>query len=119
MKELEKSQKIAECIYKAIQSKNESEIKVLNVMDITTLADIFVIATAPNSRLVAALADEVEHKLAEAGYMCTAKEGYNTARWILLDCQGVIVHLFHEEEAEFYKLDKLWSDGKVMELDIK
>ena len=119
MKELEKSKKIAQCIYTAIHNKNESDIKVLNVMDITTLADVFIIATAPNSRLVAALADEVEQKLAEEGYMCTAKEGYNTARWILLDCQGVIVHIFHEEEAEFYKLDRLWSDGKVMDLDIK
>ena len=114
MKEFEQSKKIAQCIYTAIHNKNDSEIKVLDVMDITTIADIFVITTASNSRLVAALADEVEAKLAEEGYLCTAKEGHNTARWILLDCQGVMVHIFHKEEAEFYKLDRLWSDGKVM-----
>ena len=118
MEQLEKTKKIAECIYKAISSKTKTDIKVLDVSEISTLADIFIIATAANSRLVAALSDEIERKLDEEGYVCSLKEGYNTARWVLLDCQGVMVHIFHEEEAEFYKLDRLWNDGKVIDLDI-
>ena len=119
MNQLERSKKIAECIYLAMHHKNASDIKVLNVTDITTLADIFIIATASNSRLAAALSDEVEEKLKEQGYQCTNKEGYQTARWILLDCEGVMVHIFHEEEAAFYKLDRLWSDGKEINFNIK
>lgn len=119
MKQIEKSKKIAECVYLAMHQKSASDIKVLDVMDITTLADIFIIATASNSRLAAALADEVEEKLKEEGYQCMAKEGYQTARWILLDCEGVMVHIFHEEEAAFYKLDRLWSDGKEINFNIK
>ncbi len=119
MKEFERSNKIAKYIYHAIKSKTEEEIKVLNVTEITTIADIFVIVTAGNTRAVAGLADEVEEKLEEQGYVQIAKEGYNTARWILLDFNGVMVHIFHKEEAEFYNLDKLWSDGEIMDLDTK
>ncbi len=119
MGELKKSKDIAQCIYKAISEKVDTEIKVLNVRDITTLADIFVIVAVPNSRLAVALSDEIEEKLAKEGYLCTSKEGYRGARWILLDCQGVMVHIFHQEEADFYQLDRLWSDGKVMDLTIK
>ena len=108
MKQFEKSNEIAKHVYDAIKSKSEEEIKVLNVTEITTIADIFVIITANNTRAVAALADEIEDKLEEQGYTQVGKEGYDTARWILLDFNGVMVHIFHKEEAEFYNLDKLW-----------
>lgn len=119
MKEFERSNEIAQYAYEALKSKTDEPIKVLNVTEITTIADIFIIVTAGNTRAVAALADEVEDKLQEQGYMQIGKEGYNTARWILLDFNGVMVHIFHKEEAEFYNLDKLWIDGEVMDLEIK
>ncbi len=119
MEGFERSNKIAQSIYDVIKTKTEEEVKVLNVMEITTIADIFVIVTAGNTRAVAGLADEIEDKLAEQGHYQIAKEGYNTARWILLDFNGVMVHIFHKEEAEFYSLDKLWVDAEVMDLDKK
>lgn len=119
MKEFNQSKEIATHIYEAIKSKTEEEIKVLNVTEITTIADIFVIVTANNTRAVAGLSDEIEEKLGKQGYIQVSKEGYNTARWILLDYNGVMVHIFHKEEAEFYNLDKLWSDGEIMDLDKK
>lgn len=118
MKEFERSNEIAKHIYKAIKGKTEEDIKVLNVTDITTLADIFLIVTAQNTRAVAAIADEIEDKLKEEDYQLIGKEGYHTARWVLLDYNGVIVHIFHKEEAEFYNLDKLWNDGEIMDLSI-
>lgn len=119
MKEFEKSTEIAKYIYEAIKSKTEAEIKVLNVTEITTIADIFIIVTAGNTRAVAGLCDEIEEKLEIQGYRQVVKEGYNTARWILLDFNGVMVHIFHKEEAEFYNLDKLWIDGEIMNLEEK
>ena len=119
MNQFKRSKKIAEDIYLAMHEKGALDIKVLNVADITTLADIFIIATASNSRLVAALSDEVEGKLRDQGYQWTAKEGYQTARWILLDFEGVMVHIFHQEEADFYQLDRLWSDGEIIDFNIK
>ena len=119
MNGFERSKEIATIAYKAIKARTEEDIKVINVTDITTIADIFIIVTAGNTRAVAGLADEVEEKLEEQGHFQVGKEGYDTGRWILLDFNGVIVHLFHKEEAEFYNLDKLWTDGEVMNLDTK
>lgn len=119
MVQTEHSIKVANEIYKAIANKNITDIQVLQVGNLTTLADVFIIATAPNTRMVAALCDEVEEKLRLKGYNAISKEGYNTARWILLDYQGVIVHIFHKEESEFYRLDRLWNDAKILDLGIK
>ena len=119
MNGFEESKKIAKHVYNAIKVKTEEEIKVLNVTEITTIADIFIIVTAGNTRAVAGLADEIEEKLEVQGYRQIAKEGYNTARWILLDFNGVIVHIFHKEEAEFYNLDKLWNDAILMDIEEK
>ena len=119
MKEFKRSNEIAQHIYKAIKSRTEEEVKVLNVTEITTLADIFIIVTAQNTRAVSGLADEIEARLEEEGYEPIGKEGYNTARWLLLDFNGVIVHIFHKEEAEFYNLDKLWNDAIIMDIEKK
>lgn len=115
MKGFEQSLEVAQYIYETIKMRSEEEIKVLDVSEITPIADIFLIATASNTRAVAGLCDEIELKLREKGYEVKAKEGHHAARWILLDYNGVMVHLFHKEEAEFYNLDKLWSDGKVID----
>lgn len=119
MKEFERSNKIAQIAYKAIKGISEEEVKVLDVTEITTIADIFIIVTANNTRAVAGLSDEIEEKLEEEGYHHIGKEGYREGRWILLDFNGVIVHLFHREEAEFYNLDKLWNDAEIMDLEEK
>lgn len=117
MEGFEKANTMAKIAYDAIKSISQEEIKVLDVTEITTIADIFIIVTAKNTRAVAGLSDIVEEKLAEAGYHHIGKEGYNTARWILLDFNGLMIHLFHQEEAEFYNLDKLWSDAKIIDIE--
>lgn len=117
IKGFERSSEIARHVYNAIKGRTDEEIKVLNVTEITTISDIFVIVTANSTRAVAGLCDEVEAKLEEQGFEKVAREGYDSARWILLDYNGVMVHIFYKEEAEFYNLDKLWSDGEIMDLD--
>lgn len=119
MSQVEKSKEIARSAYQVIRNRTEEDIDVLDVSQITTIADIFIIVTAQNSRAVSGLAQEVEQKLQEEDYVLVSKEGHNTARWILLDFNGVIVHIFHKEEAEFYNLEQLWSDGKIIDLETK
>ena len=77
------------------------------------MADYFVICSGTSTTHIKALADEVDVKMGEMGYPCLHKEGYNSARWILLDYADVVVHLFHEEDRKFYNLERLWSDGKI------
>ena len=101
---------------KAISSKKGLNIKLIEIGDISSLADYMVIATGTSSTHVKAIADEVEYQLDEAGISVSHTEGYRSNSWILLDYVDVIVHIFSDEAREFYDLERLWQDGK--EIDI-
>lgn len=101
---------------KAISSKKGLNIKLIEIGDISSLADYMVIATGTSSTHVKAIADEVEYQLDEAGISVSHIEGYRSNSWILLDYVDVIVHIFSDEAREFYDLKRLWQDGK--EIDI-
>lgn len=101
---------------KAISSKKGLNIKLIEIGDISSLADYMVIATGTSSTHVKAIADEVEYQLDEAGISVSHIEGYRSNSWILLDYVDVIVHIFSDEAREFYDLQRLWQDGK--EIDI-
>ena len=101
---------------KAISSKKGLNINLIEIGDISSLADYMVIATGTSSTHVKAIADEVEYQLDEAGISVSHIEGYRSNSWILLDYVDVIVHIFSDEAREFYDLERLWQDGK--EIDI-
>lgn len=101
---------------KAISSKKGLNIQVIEISDISVLADYMVIATGTSSTHVKALADEVEYRLDEAGISVSHIEGYRSNSWILLDYVDVIVNVFSDEAREFYDLDRLWQDGKPVDL---
>ena len=101
---------------KAISSKKGLNIKLIEIGDISSLADYMVIATGTSSTHVKAIADEVEYQLDEAGISVSHIEGYRSNSWILLDYVDVIVHIFSDEAREFSDLERLWQDGK--EIDI-
>ena len=101
-------------IYDAINSKSATSIQVLDVHQLTTLTDIFIIAIANNIRQTQAIADEVEEAIRDNKASLLQKEGYNSAQWILLDYGSVIVHVLYKEDAAFYGLDRLWKDAKVI-----
>ena len=101
---------------KAISSKKGLNIKLIEIGDISSLADYMVIATGTSSTHVKAIADEVEYQLDEAGISVSHIEGYRSNSWILLDYVDVIVHIYSDEAREFYDLERLWQDGK--EIDI-
>lgn len=101
---------------KALDGKKGLDIQVIEISDISVLADYMVIATGGSSTHVKALADEVEYKLDEAGVSVSHIEGYRSNTWILLDYVDVIVNVFDEEARQFYDLDRLWQDGKPVDL---
>ena len=98
-----------------INSKKVNSIELLNVSELTPLADFFIIAVVNNVRQTKTIAEELEDQLAAEGYHPVQKEGYTTANWILIDYGTVIVHLLDEEDAAFYALDRLWGDAAVLE----
>lgn len=113
MHAIEKAKKIAECL----DNKKGRRITVLEVGELTSISDYFVIASGGSAAQVKAMADEVEEKLREAGYTPVHMEGYQVATWILLDYSDVVVHIFLEETREFYDIERLWTDAKKIELN--
>lgn len=101
----------------ALNSKKARELNAIKVADLTVLAEYFLMCTATSSTHVRALADEVEEKLSEAGAQPHHIEGKTTG-WIVLDYGSVIIHVFSRDQREFYALDKMWSDGEQVELDV-
>ena len=102
-------------IAQVLDKKIAVSIEVLDVHELTPLADLFIIAIASNVRQTQAMADEVEETLSEWGYETIHKEGYHTATWILLDYGQIIVHILEEENAQFYGLGRLWKDAPKVE----
>ena len=100
---------------KALDSKQAYDIKVIKIDDLTILGDYFVIATGSSSTQVRALADEVDEKMSENKVEPNHIEG-KSSEWILLDYGDVIIHVLSRKEREFYSLEKIWQDGK--EIDI-
>lgn len=101
---------------KALSSKKGLDIQVIEIGDVSVLADYMVIATGTSSTHVKALSDEVEYKLDESGVSVSHIEGYRSNTWILLDYIDVIVNVFSDEAREFYSLERLWQDGKPIDL---
>lgn len=105
-------------ITEASLDKKAFDIKVLDIRQLTTLADYFIIVSGNSTIQTSTIADEIEEKMGENGYSLLSKEGYGSARWILLDFGDIIVHVFHKEDREFYNLEKLWIDAKKINMDL-
>jgi len=107
-----RSGKMATLAYRALEEKKAEDIKVLDIENVSTLADYFIIASGKNHNQVQAMADAVDEMLGKAGYEPKQTEGYRTANWILLDYGDIVVHIFDTENRLFYDLERIWRDGK-------
>ena len=102
---------------KALDSKKGAEIKVMEVTELTSLADYFVICSGSSTTQINALCDVVEEKLEVAGgEKPLHREGHRGGTWVLLDYGCIVVHVFNNEAREFYSLERLWNDGKSVDL---
>lgn len=100
----------------AADSKNASDLVILNVNRLTSIADYFVICSAGSTPQLRAIADEVERLLAAEGERPIHIEGYSEANWILMDYGSVVVHVFRQETREFYSLEHLWADAPRVDI---
>jgi len=100
--------------YDAIADKMGEDIIMLDISDVSIISEYFIIASANNSNQLKAITEHVEEKLHGFGVRLRHSEGVQTARWILLDFGYIIVHLFCKEEREFYRLERLWGDAKMI-----
>ena len=101
----------------AAADKLAENIVALDVTEPMPLTDVFLLASGRSERQVAAIADEIEFKLLEAGVKYLRREGKETGRWILLDFGDVVCHVMYEEDRMYYSLERLWKDCPVVKLD--
>ena len=102
---------IALAAAKALDAKRGKDIVVLKVDEMTVITDYMVIATGRSVPQVKALAEHVEEELAKADLFARRREGVNEGHWCILDYGDVMVHIFHEQDREYYQLERLWSNG--------
>ena len=107
---------LARAAAEAAEDKLATRIVALDVSEQLALTDIFVLASAPNDRQVNAIVDGVEDKLRQLGVKPVRREGERDGRWVLLDFSDIVVHVQHEEEREYYQLERLWKDCPAIDL---
>ncbi|MGN0243884.1 MAG: ribosome silencing factor [Lachnospiraceae bacterium] len=118
MSEIQKTESfnMVKIAYEALDEKKAEDITVLDIAGITVLGDYFIIASGNSDRQVQALVDGVEEALGKAGYSPKQVEGYQTGNWVLMDYGDIIVHIFDKENRLFYNLERIWRDGKVVDM---
>ena len=100
---------------KAVEDKKALDVTVLDISEIASFADWFLICTGDSSRQIQAIADEVELKLKAGGFKTNHIEGYRNAEWVLLDYNELVVHVFSKTARAYYDLERLWRDARKVD----
>ncbi|MBQ6469707.1 MAG: ribosome silencing factor [Lachnospiraceae bacterium] len=109
------SKKKAAIVCRAVEEKKGLDLKVIEIAEISTLADYFIISSGSNENQVQAIIDSVDEMMSRAGYEPRHTEGKSPTQWMLLDYGDVVVHIFNEEGRSFYDLEHIWRDGKEID----
>ena len=112
---MNREQEMLSIACKAIDDKKALDIKVIDIREVSVIADYFVITSGSNLNQVQAIVDNVEEQLGRAGFEPKQVEGTRSSNWILMDYGDIIVHLFDEENRLFYDLERIWRDGKELD----
>ena len=104
-------------IHEVLDKKLGEDIVILKIEGISTITDYFVIVSAPSERQVKALEEALDYELEKEGVAARAVEGRSTAKWILIDYTDIIVHIFKNDEREFYNIERLWKDALLIDVN--
>lgn len=113
---METSKEMVKIAYAALDDKKAEDIRIIDIAGVSVLADYFIICNGSNESQVRALVDNVEEELAKAGYELKQVEGHGLGSWVLMDFGDLIVHVFDRENRLFYDLERIWVDGKQVDI---
>lgn len=111
------NQTLLETVYNAADDKKAADMVVLNMQGVSLLADYFLICHGNSDRQVQSIAREIKDRAEESGYNVKRLEGFDSARWILVDLGDVVAHVFHKDERAYYNLERLWGDAPELEME--
>ncbi|BAF59018.1 Uncharacterized homolog of plant Iojap protein [Pelotomaculum thermopropionicum SI] len=111
-------QAVVNIAVKAAEDKKAEGIVVLDIREISIIADYFVICSGRSGPHVQAVVENIQEKLAEKGVRALRREGFREGGWVLLDYGDVVIHVFQEAERQFYNLERLWGDAQVVAIPV-
>lgn len=114
---MERAKLIVKKAYDALNDKKGEDIKVIEIGKLSTVADYFIIANGSNAPHVESLVDNVEEELRKENIHAERVEGVRSSGWILMDYSDVVVHVFSKEDRLFYDLERIWRDGKEVNIE--
>ena len=114
---MERSKLIVKKAFDALNDKKGEDIKIIEIGKLSTVADYFIIANGSNAPHVESLVDNVEEELLKENIHAERIEGVKSSGWILMDYSDVVVHVFSKEDRLFYDLERIWRDGKEVDVD--
>ena len=112
---MEQALEMVKIAYQALDDKLAEDIRIIDIREISTIADYFIIADGNNKNQVQAMVDNAEEELEKAGYPIKQMEGYREGNWVLMGFHDIIIHVFDKENRLFYDLERIWKDGKELE----
>ena len=108
--------KIVKQVVDALEDKKAEAVTVIDIREVSSIADYFIIANGSNPNQLNAMQDAVDEAFYKNGIQAKQTEGTMNSTWILMDYNDVIVHLFSKEDRQFYSLERLWKDGTVIDV---
>lgn len=115
IKKLNNDLKIVYTAAKAAEEKKGENIIILDVSKLTVISDYFLLITAKSTPQIEAISRFIEEKLDELNYSLISKEGFVSSNWIVLDYGNLVVHIMHEKERNYYKLERFWSNATLVD----
>lgn len=114
---MNRAKEMAALAYKALDEKKAIDLKIIDIHEVSVMADYFIITSGSNPNQVRALMDNVDETMGRAGYSAKHVEGTRSSSWVLMDYGDLIIHIFDEENRLFYDLERIWRDGKAIGIE--
>ena len=116
-RDIAESKRMAQIAVEALSAKKAEDVRVIDISEVSSLGDYFIIASGGSRPQLEAMRDEVDEKLSREGFEVRSIEGGDGAKWILMDYGDIVVHIFDRENRLFYDLERIWRDGKEVGID--
>ena len=110
------SNELAKIAVTALEDRKAEDVKVIDIREVSPIADYFIIANGTNQNQIQAMRDAADEALYKAGVKVQQVEGTQNSTWILMDYNDIIIHIFSKEDRLFYDLERIWRDGKAVDV---